>query len=176
MFSWSRVKVLPRNWKIASKHCETRNSFNKYIKWTEATFLPFLQTEYPWFVDVYKAYPYDVQRVDAAKYFIMYHFGGVYVDMDMNCRRNIWYFTSKISHNHSVALVRTEPMGFATDFMASKPRQPFFHHVIVRLYETSQRNYIFPYLTVLFATGPMFLTSCVNSYKGNNSENNFHVI
>lgn len=45
--------------------------------------------EYPWFLDTYDGYPNPVQRVDALKYFLMLHYGGVYIDMD-NVRHSGW--------------------------------------------------------------------------------------
>jgi mannosyltransferase OCH1-like enzyme len=38
--------------------------------------------EYPWFLDTYDGYPYPVQRTDAIRYFLIRHFGGVYIDLD----------------------------------------------------------------------------------------------
>ena len=36
---------------------------------------------------MYDGYPSYIQRCDAARYFIVYHHGGVYVDLDIECFR-----------------------------------------------------------------------------------------
>jgi mannosyltransferase OCH1-like enzyme len=50
--------------------------------WSSAESREFLQREYSWFLPIYDSYRHPVQRVDALKYFIMRHYGGIYVDMD----------------------------------------------------------------------------------------------
>jgi mannosyltransferase OCH1-like enzyme len=50
--------------------------------WSTAESREFLQREYSWFLPIYDSYRHPVQRVDALKYFIMRHYGGIYVDMD----------------------------------------------------------------------------------------------
>ena len=47
-----------------------------------------MNKEYSSFLPVYESYPYNIQRVDAARYFILYHFGGVYLDLDIGCKSN----------------------------------------------------------------------------------------
>lgn len=42
----------------------------------------FMRKEFRWFLSTYKSYKYPVQRVDAMKYFVLRHYGGIYIDMD----------------------------------------------------------------------------------------------
>lgn len=37
---------------------------------------------YPWFLNTYDGYRFPVQRVDSLRYFLMLHFGGIYLDLD----------------------------------------------------------------------------------------------
>lgn len=37
---------------------------------------------YPWFLETYDGYPYPIQRADAIRYFVLHHFGGIYIDLD----------------------------------------------------------------------------------------------
>lgn len=39
--------------------------------------------------DMYNSYPYMIQKIDLAKYIILYKYGGVYIDMDTNCLQRI---------------------------------------------------------------------------------------
>lgn len=42
--------------------------------------------EYPWFMSTYLSFTFPVQKIDALRYFLMRHYGGIYVDLD-NVRR-----------------------------------------------------------------------------------------
>ena len=55
--------------------------------WTDADSRKFLVEHYPWFVPIFDAYPYPIQRADAIRYFILHHFGGIYMDLDVGCLR-----------------------------------------------------------------------------------------
>ena len=38
-----------------------------------------IEDNYSWFLPTYEGYPYPIQRVDAFKYFVLWHYGGVYL-------------------------------------------------------------------------------------------------
>lgn len=50
--------------------------------WTESASRSFIQAEYPWFLDAYDGFRFPVQRVDTLRYFLLRHFGGIYMDLD----------------------------------------------------------------------------------------------
>lgn len=39
-------------------------------------------SRYPWFLETFDGYPYPIQRADAIRYFVLHHFGGIYIDLD----------------------------------------------------------------------------------------------
>lgn len=39
-------------------------------------------SRYPWFLETFDSYPYPIQRADAIRYFVLHHFGGIYIDLD----------------------------------------------------------------------------------------------
>jgi len=43
----------------------------------------------PWFLPTYDNYPYNIQRVDSSRYFLLYQYGGMYVDMDIRPQPNV---------------------------------------------------------------------------------------
>ena len=49
--------------------------------------LAFLKREYPWFQKHIGAFKSGVEKADILWYFILYHYGGVYADLDMECLR-----------------------------------------------------------------------------------------
>ena len=37
---------------------------------------------YPWFLETWDNYPFNIERADAIRYFVLAHYGGVYIDLD----------------------------------------------------------------------------------------------
>ena len=37
---------------------------------------------YEWFLETWDAYPYNIERADAIRYFVLHHYGGIYLDLD----------------------------------------------------------------------------------------------
>jgi inositol phosphorylceramide mannosyltransferase catalytic subunit len=107
---------------------------------------------YPWFLETYDGYVYPIQRADAIRYFVLAHFGGVYIDMDDGCNRSLEPLLA-----YPAWLRRTLPTGISNDAMGSIPRHPFFLRTIDSLPEYN-RNWPLPYLTVMASTGPLFLS------------------
>ena len=82
--------------------------------WTDASSREFIANEYPWFLDTFDGYTYPIQRADAIRYFVLYHYGGIYVDLDIGCLRpmdDLLYYP--------VILPRTKPVGVSNDLMFS---------------------------------------------------------
>ena len=50
--------------------------------WTDDKSREFIATEYPWFLATFDNYSQPIQRADAIRYFVLAHFGGVYIDLD----------------------------------------------------------------------------------------------
>ena len=54
-----------------------------YRLWTDDDNRRLIRDDYPWFLETYDSYKHDIERADAARYFILLSHGGVYVDLDM---------------------------------------------------------------------------------------------
>ena len=70
---------------------------------------------YPWFLDTYNSYPYNIQRADAIRPFILYHYGGLYVDMDTFCLTNF----DNVFQKKGVYLLESASFRFTNSMMAS---------------------------------------------------------
>ncbi|KAL7533859.1 hypothetical protein ACHAWF_004643 [Thalassiosira exigua] len=153
---------LPANWSKAFADCTEHYRQRNWttILWTDETIRGFLAQNFPSFLPEYDAYRYDIQRADAARYFILFHFGGVYMDLDIGCRRHRDMTdivrSMKMSRKMAV-LPQTEPFGLSNDIMFATKGSPFFKALLDAL---PKKNlwYGSPYLTVLYSTGPMFVS------------------
>lgn len=75
-------ETLPADWAEVRQTCVDLNPDFEIKLWTEQSSRYFIATEYPWFLDTYDGYRFKVQRVDAVRYFLLLHYGGIYIDLD----------------------------------------------------------------------------------------------
>ncbi len=53
--------------------------------WTDEQSRNFIAAEYPWFLETFDGYKYPIQRADSIRYFVLAHYGGIYIDLDDEC-------------------------------------------------------------------------------------------
>lgn len=150
---------IPAVWKAGQQACVDLHPDYQYILWTDEMAREFIAEEYPWFLSTWDLYPYPIQRADAIRYFALVHFGGVYIDLDDGCER-------KLDPLLTVpAFVRkTIPTGVSNDVMGAVPRHPFFLKVLDSL-KPYKKNWLVPYITIMYTTGPLFLSVIWKQYK-----------
>jgi hypothetical protein len=73
---------LPEHWKGPQQSCLDLHPDYEYKLWTDKKSREFIAAEYPWFLETFDGYPYPIQRADAIRYFVLHHFGGIYIDLD----------------------------------------------------------------------------------------------
>ncbi|KAI0224280.1 Inositol phosphoceramide mannosyltransferase 3 [Lamellibrachia satsuma] len=163
-------RTIPNRWRESQHACRIKNDNYEYFLWTDAEMERFITQHYAWFLPTYHSYPYPIQRVDAVRYFILYHYGGVYVDLDLQCKFSfdaVLANISRTSRNYRVVLAQTLPGGVTNAVMMTHPCSPFFRQLVTSLPD-SNHGYVLPYATVIFSTGPMFLTLRLNHYASRN--------
>ncbi|WP_170265534.1 glycosyltransferase [Thiohalocapsa marina] len=152
---------LQASWKRHHGHWE-------YRFWTDADNLAFLTAHYPEFLPIYQGYASPICRADAIRYFLLYHFGGLYADLDFECLRP---FDALLEGKGVVLGLEPDAhLGQHKHFehdrivcnalMASRPGHPFWRFVIDLLKDTSRHP------GPLDATGPYLLTRAVAEYRG----------
>src|SRR5882762_10843167 len=126
--------------------------------WTDASSREFIAEHHPWFLDNFDDYTYPIQRADAIRYFVLHHYGGVYLDLDVGCLRPLDPLLI-----HQVILPKTIPVGVSNDIMFAEKGHPFLAQTIHNLV-TFDHSWIINYPTVMFSTGPMFLSAQYGLY------------
>ena len=131
--------------------------------WNEAQAHKFMEDNYSWFLPVYDAYPYDIQRRDAIRYFILHYYGGFYLDMDVEALKPIDDLLGDFE------LVLSKLVGFSNAIMGSVPGHPLwlkvFDELAKRKDNPSQNKDNFfqdsmPFY-VGYSTGPIMLNDSV---------------
>jgi inositol phosphorylceramide mannosyltransferase catalytic subunit len=136
--TWKSRKDVPDNYRYWRSTFVSKNPDHLVILWDDADNRKFIADYYPWFLDVYDKYPAEIFRADAVRYFFMYHYGGLYADMDTECLAPVAHTTA----GGDVILCR---MGANPKFqhsvpnavMASRPGQIFWLYVIQLMMEAS---------------------------------------
>ncbi|CZT48347.1 related to SUR1 protein [Rhynchosporium secalis] len=155
-------ETLPSDWEVVSGTCKGRakgwSGEWEYMLWTESTSRQFIQDEYPWMLKTYDGYRYPVQRVDAVRYFVLYHYGGIYLDLDNGCLRDLTPLT-----NYPLWNTDGGRGALSNNILGARPKHPFYDRLIRSLI-TYNYNYFFPYITISYASGQWFETSVWEKY------------
>lgn len=124
-----------------------------YKLWDDEDLEEFIRLKYPWFLQQYLDYPSHIMRVDAARYFILDTYGGIYIDMDFEVCKPFYHQL----HQDKVSLVESsyrETETYQNSLMASPPKHPFWNEVFRELLSPTYEYYK---ESVLDATGPRML-------------------
>ena len=80
-----KTKTPNKELQDARASCISENKNFTHYLWNETEVVKFIRKEYPHMEKRYRRYDYWVRRVNVARYLILYHYGGWYVDLDMTC-------------------------------------------------------------------------------------------
>ena len=128
--------------------------------WSDADNERFLSQHYPWFMRYYRAYDSNIKRADAVRVFYLYHYGGIYADLDFACVRP--FDALLLSHASAEVLVgrlrsgRAASQSIPNALMVSKPRADFWLHAMHELVRRVNCD------DPMFDTGPTMLTHAVH--------------
>lgn len=138
----------------------------EYKFWGKKEIDNFLKDNFPEFVDIFYKFPFDIQRLDAIRYLILYKIGGMYVDVDYESISNMSeLFINKTCcfalepKSHIYSLPKLYEKVFNNALMLSVPGHPFMKKIIEKVFsrktlshETSNKD-----LCVMETTGPWML-------------------
>ena len=150
----------PSNFRYWLSTFDSLNPSFEHIIWDDDDNRQFISSYFEWFLPTYDAYPREIYRADAVRYFFLYTFGGLYADMDVECLQPLdgllargdvllGRMGSNVHHPHSIP----------NAIMASKPQQDFWLLVIWLLMDMARQKGS-PEVT----TGPVVLKSAVDLY------------
>lgn len=166
---WSDLRMpLPGYFKVL---CETwKNDYPEweYILWNDRMMDDFVREHYPQYWDIYRRFPYDVQRWDAVRYLILDKMGGMYIDVDYESLSPI----DKLIENKTCCFALEPKLHckafekfkkkveqvFNNAMMASIPGHPFMRKVINTVFREETLCYnASKQLCVYNTTGPWML-------------------
>lgn len=167
--TWKSKTEIPENMAHWQSTWRKHNADYVYQLWDDEDNRNFIKEYYPWFLEKYDSYDVMIKRADAIRYFYLYHYGGVYVDMDFECIRNFddileldadvifGYMGNPTEYNHEHNIPNA--------IMISKPRANFWLCMFYNLMRTPSYN------SVEYTTGPVVLKSAIEIYTQIINEN-----
>jgi len=108
--TWKDKNLPPIIYKLVSENISFLKSKGyEYMFWTDEMILKLITEEYPDFYNIYKLARTGVQKGDIARIILVYHYGGIYIDLDVLVLKD---FEEILDMNNSNKLYITyEPSG-----------------------------------------------------------------
>jgi mannosyltransferase OCH1-like enzyme len=122
-----------------------------HMMWYDEDLDNLIKNDFAWFYPLYQSYDAKIKKIDIARYFILYKYGGIYADMDYMCTRNFY----DLMPNDKVSISESpykENEHIQNALMISPPNNPFWMKVVVKAIERVNSP------SVLYATGPKLVT------------------
>lgn len=152
------VTSIPHDGSQAPRFCTEKNPGFTVNIWNETAARALLEKDYSWFLPTYDGYRHPIQRIDAAKYFILWHYGGIYMDLDVACRKSLVPLIE-----FPAWFPRASPLGVNNDVMASRAGHPLMWKMVDSL-RARDKNLLFPWVTIFWTTGPKFTSDMLQGY------------
>lgn len=141
------------------------------VEWDKNMCFTLVKKFFPEHLEMFQKYKHEIQRCDAIRYFILYRYGGWYVDMDYYCNRPL--DEALQAYQNDIYFVQT-PNSFgvsssdhiSNSLMYSKPNHPYWKLLFIELEKNQQAPvYYSKHLTVMTTTGPLFLNRVYSRFK-----------
>jgi mannosyltransferase OCH1-like enzyme len=141
-----------------------------YVFWTDEMNRQFIKENFPFFLKIYDAYISNIQRVDAVRYFVLFKYGGMFIDLDFECLQNI---TSIIKDAECVfgkepdehCLIHNKSIIVSNAFMATVPGHDFFDVICSEIAHGNEHVTDHPNDRILETTGPFLLSRLYMNYE-----------
>lgn len=143
---------------------------HEYLFWTDSDLRGFIKQHYLPILHFYDALPKKIQQIDLARLLLVYHFGGLYLDMDywvikpldgLLGSENCLFGLEPEAHAKRHGMQKI----VSNAFFAATPRHPFIKALIDGIIERKSTRSVRHPSYVLESTGP-FLTTAIYERLG----------
>ena len=176
--SW-KDSHLPESFKNSSKTWQSLHPSWKYNLWTDQENEEFIKKNYPWALKCYRELPFNICRADLARYFYLFHYGGVYADLDFICLRALDCLLEKTEADIILGRMgRREKFehSIPNALMISKPGEQFWSFLIDRIIKKLKEIDNTKPPRPEYITGPVVLRSSVIEYSKSSSPSSIEIV
>lgn len=164
---------IPTKLKMYHEHCKNINNNFKYIFWDDKKITKLLMENFgKEYVELFNHYQYMAQKADFARYAILYVYGGIYLDMDTMCKKNLFNFLQ-----HKFFFTRTNDLPniiyprYQTGIIGSVAKHPIFPIIFQNMFSRKQHA-----KNVTYSTGTRLFYDSINEYQKNNPNDKITII
>lgn len=151
----------PEEWINATHSCQEQNpSYEQYI-WTDTTAHQFMRIHFAWFLQTYTEHLLPLQRIDALRYFLLWHYGGIYLDPEVGCQRLL----EPLRNENGALLPQAWPYGVSQKLVASKPSHPFVIKFALAIHEY-HRSVLPGAVLAMLNTGSIHVSRVLGTWFG----------
>lgn len=157
-----KTKTLPATCLPYVKAWQALHPAWEHVLWSDAENRSLIERYYPWFLRTYNSYPYDIQRADAIRYFILHRYGGLYADLDYE---PFEAFDAACATKRALFVERYAG-GISNFLMFAGERRSIWERIIRSLAPSHEQTHYRPAAyaeQVLNTTGPMFLWKVIGT-------------
>jgi mannosyltransferase OCH1-like enzyme len=178
-------KIIHQTWKTNNlppalkAYCHSWQRFNPgadYRFYDDTACRAFVRKEFPRFLPAYEAFPFAIQRADLFRALVVYRFGGLYADVDMECLRPLERFfqmkgalfciETRLTPTRQRELGYRHPYQIANCIFAAEAGHPFLGDVIEKIAGLAGTKPISALAQVEDVTGPRLLTRLYFEHAG----------
>ncbi len=159
-----RTYAIPAIWNTTVQSVMKMNADEfKYHRWSHADMDAFVRQHEPHFYwNTFISYRYDIQRIDSFRYVLLFHLGGIYIDMDNACHRPFRELVATMealdqNSTHLALFPAAEVFGIQNNFMIATAGHPIYKQFISRLH-LFNHNFLVYHVTILLSVGPLYAT------------------
>mmetsp|Transcript_22991 Transcript_22991/g.72176 ORF Transcript_22991/g.72176 Transcript_22991/m.72176 type:complete len:363 (-) Transcript_22991:14-1102(-) len=160
----------------------------KHRIWLDHEIRALVKVHYPWFLKTYDAFEHTIQRVDAARIFMLHRYGGVYADLDIEAVKDpaplfngdydmIFFYQIPPHDSRTVVDNPRNQTGrprlgtISNALMASKPGHPFWIFLAEMMAESREAaleeaaKSEIPNMDIYLTTGPSMMSRALSEYQ-----------
>ncbi|XWV24973.1 glycosyl transferase [Tupanvirus deep ocean] len=162
---------IPNKLKEYHDGCKIINNTFQHILWDEDNILKLLNDNFgKKYVDTYNSFTVFAQKADFARYAILYVNGGIYLDMDMVCRKNLEPFLNYQVFCTTDAL-HIFVKRYLNGIIGAVPKHPIFLYVFKNIFERLPHKN-----KVTYSTGTKLFYDSAMEYIKETGNNDISVI
>lgn len=171
---YGNEESLPKHFRMFGETWKEHHPGWDYEFWDDDRINNFIHVYYPHYLDVFNSFQYNIQRVDAIRYLILYKIGGMYVDFDVECMRphddlisgKTCCFSME-PENHRLRFNKS--VYFNNALIACIPEHPFMGKIIEMVFSYIPKRQRLTmeqrFMEVMTTTGPLALVDIYEKYS-----------
>jgi len=175
-----KTNEIPEHYRNFVYNLRGTNSENNFMFFTDASIITFIQEHFPEYYQTFLNLKYKIQQIDFFRYLAVYHYGGVYLDLDVNIITNMDDLDKSVC-NFPIEIKNEDGSMLLGNYAFYAPKNhPFIKHIIDNIANpliseeeikfaqenhTDDKEHVYVYYT----TGPELVTRAYWSYEDRDS-------